>query len=105
MVLYPFTFPSLLPWSLLPHQGQTLEAEGSFLRALALNPSHIGANTNMAHLCRLQERWSEAKEHYKKAILRRPKDGELHYYMGFVSERLGTRSGFKVGVSSFSKQA
>ncbi len=67
-----------------------MEAEECYRRAMSIKSDHINANTNMGHLCRLQERWEEARAHYTTAGQRRPNNFLLHYYIGFVSERIGT---------------
>lgn len=51
----------------------------------------------MGHLCRLQGRWQEARKHFSVALQRRPKSPILHYYVGVVSEELGTQEAMKVG--------
>lgn len=66
------------------------EAESCYRRALSIKEDHINANTNMAHLCRLQGRWKEAVNHYSTALRRRPKNPLLHYYLGFVYEQMSS---------------
>ena len=52
----------------------------------------------MGHLCRLQERWPEAKHHYTTALGRRPTNPTLQYYLAFVLEKMGTQEDLRVGV-------
>lgn len=66
------------------------EAEDCYRRALSIKEDHINANTNMGHLCRIQERWEEAVIHYSTVLRRRPKNPLLHYYLGFVYEQLSS---------------
>ena len=77
------------------------EAEDCYCKALSIKADHINANTNMAHLCRIQERWEEAVTYYSTALRRRPKNPLLHYYLGFVYERLGSAEGRQVGQCVF----
>lgn len=44
----------------------------------------------MGHLCRLQGRWEEARRYFTIALARRPTTPTLHYYVGVVSEEIGT---------------
>ena len=81
------------------HPERALEAEEAYLTALSYKPDHVNANTNMAHLCRLQGRWQEARNYFKTALQRRPKLPTLHYYMGVVSEELGTAQDLEVTIS------
>ncbi len=75
-----------------------LEAEECYRKALSIKSDHINANANMGHLCRLQERWVEAREYYTTAVRRRPRNSLLHYNIGFVSEKIGTSLDIQVRV-------
>ena len=65
------------------------EAEHCYNRALAIQPDHVTANTNMAHLCRIQGRWEQALKHYRVASRRRPSDPRLHYYAAQMLNKRG----------------
>ena len=65
------------------------EAERCYNRALAIQPDHVTANTNMAHLCRIQGRWEQALKHYRVASGRRPGDPRLHYYVAQMLNKRG----------------
>ena len=80
------------------HVDRPLEAEKAYLSALTFKPDHINGNTNMAHLCRLQGRWAEAREYFMTALKRRPKLPILHYYVGVASEELGGAQDIEVWV-------
>lgn len=69
--------------------GRAKEAEECYKRALSIKPDHITANINMGHLCRLQERWEEALEHYDRAKERRPHSPVMHYYAGWMLGETG----------------
>jgi tetratricopeptide (TPR) repeat protein len=73
------------------------EAEDCYRRALSIKGDHINANTNIAHLCRIQGRWEEAVTYYSTALRRRPKNPLLHYYLGFVYEQLSSAENRQVG--------
>lgn len=83
--------------ALLPFTDRAQEAEEAYLSALSHKPDHINANTNMGHLCRLQSRWQAARRYFRRALQRRPRLPTLHYYVGVVSEELGTRQDIEVG--------
>lgn len=72
------------------------EAEASYRRALSIKSDHINANTNMAHLCRLQGRWAESRRHYQVVLTRRPESPQVLYYLGLVAEKLGEPEDLKV---------
>lgn len=69
-----------------------------YLRALSVKHDHINANTNLGHLCRIQGRWEEAKEHYKTALQRRPDDPLLLYNVALVLEKIGMPEDIKVSI-------
>lgn len=70
--------------------GRPQEAESCYRKALSIKSDHINANTNMGHLCRLQERWGEAVKHYRTALVRRPDNPVLLLYLGLVLGKLGS---------------
>ena len=72
------------------------EAESCYLKALSIKPDHVNANVNMGHLCRLQQRWSEANRHYVTALGRRPNNVVVRYYMGVVLEKMGGAENLQV---------
>ena len=72
------------------------EAEEAYRTALFHKPDHINGNTNMAHLCRLQGRWREARDYFMIALQRRPRTPTLHYYAGLASEELGSSQDLQV---------
>lgn len=59
---------------------------------------HINANANMAHLCRLQERWEEATQHYKAVLARRPGNPVLLVNLAQVLQQLGSTKDIQVCV-------
>ncbi len=78
------------------HTDRSQEAERCYRKALSIKPDHINANTNMGHLCRLQERWEEASRHYQTALQRRPNNTVLRYYLGLVHKRMGGAENLQV---------
>ena len=76
--------------------GREKEAEKAYLKAIHFKPDHINGNINMGHLCRMQARWTKARRHYNVALKKRPQLATLHYYVGLVSEELGTAEDLEV---------
>ena len=64
------------------------EAEECYLKALTLKPDHVDTNMNAGHMCRIQERWEEAKEKYEIVLKRRPSFFNIRHHLGFVNEQL-----------------
>ena len=87
------SLPSYLPLPfflfLFLSLDRTEQAEQCYQKALLIQPDHINANINMGHLCRLQNRWSEALKHFSIASNRRPNQSALHYYVGLVHMKMG----------------
>ena len=66
-----------------------IEAEECYKKALSIKHDHVNANTNMAHLCRLQKRWKEALKYYRIASQRRPNNPFHHYHIGLMLLEIG----------------
>lgn len=69
--------------------GRPTQAKECYLEALAIQPNHINANTNLGHYYRLQNRWKEAAKHFTIASSRTPNDPSLHYYLGLMYMEMG----------------
>ena len=63
-----------------------------FMRGSIIRSHHTSSYT----MHRLQQRWEEARQHYSVAVKRRPKNPVLHYFIGFVSEKLGSPEDLQV---------
>jgi Flp pilus assembly protein TadD len=73
------------------------EAEQCYSKALSINPNSANANTNMANLLRVGERYKQAEIRYRKALSLRADDPMLFYNLALVLEKLG-----KLKVSRYS---
>lgn len=82
MCVFFYTLPS----------GRPSEAENCYRKALSIKGNHINANINMGHLCRLQQRWTEARDHYLVALSRRSENPTVLYSLGVVMGKMGSPS-------------
>ncbi|HEY2517064.1 MAG TPA: tetratricopeptide repeat protein [Polyangiaceae bacterium] len=60
------------------------EAEALYRRAIELDPSLVGALTNLGNLCYRRRRVGEATDLYERAVAIDERHAEAHYNLGYI---------------------
>jgi tetratricopeptide (TPR) repeat protein len=68
-------------------------AEAEFRQALALRPTSLSAQTELAQALEMQGKYREAADYYRKAVDLKPQDGPVHHRLGLCLQRLGDKEG------------
>jgi peroxiredoxin len=74
-------------------EGRMDEAESHFRRALATDPRHFGALSDLAVVLHREERYAAAAELYGKALALRPDHADTRFNLGLAQLALGDRAG------------
>jgi len=70
-----------------------VRAEAEFRQALALRPTSLSAQTELAQALELQGKYREAADCYRQAVDLKPQDGTVHHRLGLCLQRLGDKEG------------
>jgi len=73
----------------LEGQGRAAEAMDAYRRALARDPNHAPAHTNLAAMLAHQGRVAEALAHFVEAVRVTPEDPDAHNNLGSVLVQIG----------------
>ncbi|KAJ3117598.1 hypothetical protein HDU96_006196 [Phlyctochytrium bullatum] len=66
------------------------DAINAWKKSIEMDPNLVDAHVNLANVLMLTQKQPEAAiEHYKKAILLNPKDGEVQFNYGCALDSLG----------------
>jgi protein O-GlcNAc transferase len=73
----------------LQEQGETVEAEASFRKAIAQQPGMVEASANLGDLLSRQQRFGAAVHAYEQAVARMPGAAALWQNLGLCRHRMG----------------
>ena len=80
---------TLYEWGCDLEDGAPAQARQAYLRALALDPGHYGANLNLGRLLHEDRDHVAAERLYRRALEARPRDAHAWFNLGVVLEDQG----------------